>query len=107
MSVYRYDNKLKDEGYNVSQWRPEMRRRNFFLKHNSFKDARRDLTSFVFVREPFTRIVSSYHDKMDRDWSIPQFDLRVARYLKLYLQFHGSGTTCNAPRPRVAHLPQH
>ena len=93
MLVSKFDNKLKNDGYNVSQWRPEMRRRNFFLQHNSFKDARRHLISFVFVREPFTRIVSCYHDKMDRDWSLPQFDLRVARCLILNL--HCSGTTCN------------
>ena len=105
MLVSKFDNKLKNDGYNVSQWRPEMRRRNFFLQHNSFKDARRHLISFVFVREPFTRIVSCYHDKMDRDWSLPQFDLRVARCLILNL--HCSGTTCNAPRPHVAQLSQH
>ena len=52
MLVSKFDNKLKNDGYNVSQWRPEMRRRNFFLQHNSFKDAKRHLISFVFVREP-------------------------------------------------------
>ena len=50
MLVSKFDNKLKNDGYNVSQWRPEMRRRNFFLQHNSFKDARRHLISFVFVQ---------------------------------------------------------
>ena len=78
MGVGAFDKKLKEEGYDVSQWRPEMRRRIFPLEHNSFKDAKNELLSFVFVREPFERIVSCYHDKMNRDWSKPQFDLKVA-----------------------------
>ena len=42
-------------------------------------DAKKNLLSFVFVREPFERLISSYYDKMDRDWSKPQYDLRWMR----------------------------
>ena len=79
MSVVYYDKKLKREGYNISQWRPQMRERIFPLEHISFIDARKDLLSFVFVREPFQRIVSCYHDKMMKNR--PQ--LEVARSLIL------------------------
>ena len=83
MSVVYYDKKLKREGYNISQWRPKMRERIFPLQHVSFIDARKDLLSFVFVREPFQRIVSCYYDKMMKDWSKPQPQLTVARSLIL------------------------
>ena len=63
---------MKEEGYpNASQWRPEIRKRLFNLQQLSFKEAKDDLLSFVFVREPFQRIVSCYYDKMDTDWSKP------------------------------------
>ena len=75
----KWNRLLKNEGFDTHQWRPEIRKRLFPLQHSSFKDAKKDLLSFVFVREPFTRIVSSYHNKMNRDWSKPQFDLKVAR----------------------------
>ena len=42
-------------------------------------DAKKNLLSFVFVREPFERLISSYYDKMDRDWSKQQYDLRWMR----------------------------
>ena len=42
-------------------------------------EAKKNLLSFVFVREPFERLISSYYDKMDRDWSKPQYDLRWMR----------------------------
>ena len=61
------------------EFRPYMRQHFFPLKNNSFLDARDDLLSFVFVREPFERLVSSYYDKMDRDWSKPVYDLRWMR----------------------------
>ena len=86
MSISNYSKKLKSEGYKVQQWRPKMRERIFPLQHTSFLDARKDLLSFVFVREPFQRIVSCYHDKMMQDWSKPQKPgLTVARSLNLRL----------------------
>ena len=77
-NIIKWNKLLKNEGLDTHQWRPEIRKRLFPLQHSSFKDAKKDLLSFVFVREPFTRIVSSYHDKMNRDWSKPQFDMKVA-----------------------------
>ena len=61
------------------EFRPYMRQHFFPLRNNSFLDAKDDLLSFVFVREPFERLVSSYYDKMDRDWSKPVYDLRWMR----------------------------
>ena len=60
-------------------YRPYMRKHYFQLRNKSFIDAKHNLLSFVFVRDPFERIVSSYYDKMDRDWSKPAFDLRWMR----------------------------
>ena len=72
--------KLKDQLHlQPPEFRPYMRQHFFPLKNNSFLDARDDLLSFVFVREPFERLVSSYYDKMDRDWSKPVYDLRWMR----------------------------
>ena len=72
--------KLKDQLHlQPPEFRPYMRQHLFPLKNNSFLDARDDLLSFVFVREPFERLVSSYYDKMDRDWSKPVYDLRWMR----------------------------
>ena len=69
---------MKVEGYkNPSQWRPEIRRRLFNLQQISFKEAKDNLFSFVFVREPFQRIVSCYYDKMDQDWSKPGLAYRM------------------------------
>ena len=80
MSISNYSKKLKSEGYKVQQWRPKMRERIFPLQHTSFLDARKDLLSFVFVREPFQRIVSCYHNKM-----MQHSGLTVARSLTLRL----------------------
>ena len=72
--------KLKDQLHlQPPEFRPYMRQHFFPLKNNSFLDAKDDLLSFVFVREPFERLVSSYYDKMDRDWSKPVYDLRWMR----------------------------
>lgn len=59
--------------------RPLMREEHFPLKNETFTQAKESLLSFVFVREPFARIVSAYNDKMVRDWSKPVFDLRWMR----------------------------
>ena len=61
-------------------WRPIMRQRMYRLKNGSnIEEANSELLSFVFVRDPISRIISSYYDKMYRDWNKPQFDLTWMR----------------------------
>ena len=45
--------------------RPTLRKKYFPLLNDSFISATENLYSFVFVREPFQRIVSSYNNKMN------------------------------------------
>jgi hypothetical protein len=54
---------------NATQFRPELRKKFFPLKQDSFLKAKNGLLSFVFVREPFQRLASAYWDKMDRNWT--------------------------------------
>ena len=57
-----------------------MRQRMYRLKNgSSIEVANSELLSFVFVRDPISRIISSYYDKMYRDWNKPQFDLTWMR----------------------------
>ena len=56
---------------NTSQLQPELRKKFFRLKQDSFLQAKNSLLSFVFVRDPFQRLASTYWDKMDRNWSNP------------------------------------
>lgn len=59
---------LQSQGFGQMSWRPQMRRRMFQLLDDSVPQANDRLFSFVFVREPFERIVSSYYNKMYGDW---------------------------------------
>lgn len=77
--ITKYQKKLSNQHISHDQWRPEMRKNIFYLRNQSFVQARDSLLSFVFVREPFERLVSTYHNKMVRDWSKPAFDLRWMR----------------------------
>ena len=64
----------------TQNWRPIMRQRMYRLKNgSSIEAANAELLSFVFVRDPISRIISSYYDKMYRDWNKPQFDLTWMR----------------------------
>ena len=63
----------------LQEVRPYLRQHYFKLRNNTFLEAKQRLLSFVFVREPFERLVSSYYDKMDRDWSNPSQDERFTR----------------------------
>ena len=49
-----------------------------FAESYRFK-ANQGLLSFVFVRDPISRIISSYYDKMFGDWKQPHFDLNWMR----------------------------
>ena len=60
---------MRTAGLDASQYRPELRKKYFRLKQDSFLQAKNGLLSFVFVREPFQRLASAYWDKMDRNWT--------------------------------------
>ena len=67
-----------------------IRKRLFTIENgSSIREANSKLLSFVFVRDPISRIISAYYDKMYRDWSKPQFDLTwmrneiIANYRKI------------------------
>lgn len=70
-NVVVYNHDLIAEGFPQEELRPETRRRIFYIRNETIHDAIESLFSFVFVREPFSRIVSSYHNKMVKDWSRP------------------------------------
>ncbi len=90
MDIDKYQQKLrKKEHMDPSQFRPTLRERFFPLKNDTFVQAKDSLLSFVFVREPFERLASSYYDKMNRDWSKSVYDLRWMRdeILQKWAQF--------------------
>ena len=71
-----------------------IRKRLFTIENgSSIREANSKLLSFVFVRDPISRIISAYYDKMYRDWSKPQFDLTwmrneiIANYRKIDQNF--------------------
>ena len=71
---------MKKRKVDPSEWRPIMRQKWFHIENDSsIQEANEKLLSFVFVRDPISRIISSYYDKMFRDWSEPQFDLTWMR----------------------------
>ena len=55
-----------------TEWRPLMRKKWFRIKGSkNIVQANQELLSFVFVRDPISRIISSYYDKMFGDWKKP------------------------------------
>ncbi len=77
--VGEYTTMLKKQGFGQMQWRPEMRRRMFQLIDENVHMANDRLLAFAFVREPFDRVVSCYHNKMTQRWETPGHDLRWMR----------------------------
>ena len=69
--VKQFNDMMKNRfNLNATQFRPELRKKFFLLKQDSFLKAKNGLLSFVFVREPFQRLASAYWDKMDRNWTL-------------------------------------
>ena len=75
-----YKQTLVEEGFEPNNTWPEIRRRLYPPEDNSVREANQKLVSFVFVRNPFDRLVSCYYNKMiQRNWLTTQQDLRWIR----------------------------
>ena len=71
---------LEKKGFKQEEVRPEIKRRMFKLVDDSIEKANEKLVSFAFVRDPFDRLVSCYHDKMlMTNWFKAHKDLRWMR----------------------------
>ena len=84
-----------------TEWRPLMRKKWFRIKGSkNIVQANQGLLSFVFVRDPISRIISSYYDKMFGDWKQPHFDLNWMRkeIISKYRQIDPLSTD-DAPTP--------
>ena len=77
-----------------------MRKKWFKLKGKNIVNAHQELLSFVFVRDPISRIISSYYDKMFGDWKKPHFDLNWMRKEIIHKYRHiDPMSTDEAPTP--------
>jgi hypothetical protein len=77
--VSDYNSQLRKEGFGQMELRPEMRRRMFQLIDESVPRGNDRHLSIVLVREPFSRIVSSYTNTMVGDWFKSGHDMRWMR----------------------------